>query len=149
MTKNKQNMESIDDFKLDELPEADLIEIRDALLDAMAEQESLNEDFDDEEETRVKAETPFTFIFEPVGLYSDEVDEITDSKEYKKGQAEVSRIAGMFSTMISFGIPLETVIEYIMNNQAFEHNQKMQKMGTDGQIKTAQAQAGAIDNNSL
>lgn len=101
------------------------------------EQEIIQDEISDEELMALMSqlkgeqkEEPLYFR-DPIEFDDEEMTILSNTKEFIEGQALGCRLAGMYSTLINFGVEMNQAMDIIFNQQTIEHNLEVQKLSSD------------------
>lgn len=74
----------------------------------------------------------FEFLFSPMELDEDRLEEISKTKEYLEGEAIASKYLGIWNTLVNGGVDLTTASAIVINTQALNHQINLQKVVNEG-----------------
>lgn len=89
-------------------------------------------------------------IINPIQMEIDNLCEIHfDEKEFQKGIKEISKVCGVITGLINVGISPNNALDYVINKETIEHNQKLNKDTINGNKEIAQVQQVQIQSQQL
>ncbi len=91
----------------------------------------------------------FEFAYQPMEFDDELMNEISNSNTYNKGVSVGAELAGMYITMINFGMDLKTCSDLIVNHQTLQHNLELQKIVNSGSVEVAKQNAITVDESKL
>ena len=89
------------------------------------------------------------FFRDPIEFDDEEMTILSNTKEFIEGQALGCRLAGMYSTLINFGVDMNQAMDIIFNQQTIEHNLEVQKLSSDMNKEMSKNQLIMAEKNQL
>ena len=86
-----------------------------------------------------------------IELYKDNLEDVLDydSEEFKKGLKEGSRLAGFITSLLNSGLTNQMAIDYIMNKEVLESNNRTSELNAKTQIKMTELQSIISEKNQI
>lgn len=119
------------------------------------EQEIIQEEISDEDlmalMSQIKGEVKEEPLFfrDPIEFDDEEMTVLSNTKEFIEGQALGCRLAGMYSTLINFGVEMNQAMDIIFNQQTIEHNLEVQKLSSEMNKEMSKNQLIISEKNQL
>ena len=86
---------------------------------------------------------------EPFEYDIDSLEAISQTDEFKRGSTIASYYAGIYSTLLNFGMDIKSAHDIVINQQSLDANEKIQKMSVEMNIEVSKNQSLAIERNQL
>jgi len=95
------------------------------------------------------ASKEMTFFYEPIDLEDDEMDVITTSDEFIKGQGVGAFYSGIYTTLINSGFDVESAVTVVTNEQALRYNKELAKITQTTSIEVAKHRSFQVDDTRM